>query len=446
MKYDRKALKLEAKSLIRETRPRAWLVTLVFLLLAVLLPNLVSNLVNPVRQILPSVLDDLANMSKHGQTPDDLWLFTVTGQAVSGGVLMLFVSILLALYTIVMDFGYVAWAVRVFRRQRTGMGDLFSGFSVAGKAIGAQILSNIFLFLWMMLFYVVAILLTVAGLWLFESVMQVEALAVLWYCLVVVGYIIVGLFLACRYSLVPYYVMTDPGLGVMGSIRASVASMKGNYIKKIVLRLSFLGWYLLECLIVFAVVLLGWSLVLLVGGTDWLEALVRAAQTTANQADAAALMSGGLYQVLTHLLLPMGAVVAAAWLVTLPIDLWLRSYVKVSDAGFFLTVTGQAVLVEDGEAWTPPAPANDAPADDAPRCAKCGAVLAPGSAFCTQCGAPTAEPAPVVETPAEPVVETPEEPVVEAPTETPEEPVEDAPATDVSPVVTPEDKPEDPAE
>ena len=138
--------------------------------------------------------------------------------------------------------------------------------------------------------------------------------------------------------------------------------------------------------------------------------------------------------------------VAAAWLVTLPIDLWLRSYVKVSDAGFFLTVTGQAVLVEDGEVWTPPAPADDAPAGDAPRCAKCGAVLAPGSSFCVQCGAPTAEPAPVVETPAEPVVETPEEPVVETPTETPEEPVEDAPATDVPQVATPEDKPEDPAE
>ena len=387
MRYDRKTLKLEAKGLIREARPRAWVVTLVFILLAMTLPQVIQGLLDPTRQILPQIAEEMEAMLRRGQEPDELWAAGAAGRMVSGGLLTMFVSVLLSLFS----YGYKGYALRLFRRQQTGVGDVFSGFPLAGRAIGTEIMTFIFTFLWVLLIALVCgVLGGVLSLVLDGAVLGVVS------TLLSLAASVLSFFVTLRYCLAPYFVMSDPDKGVFASITASKQTMRGNYLKKLVLDLSFLGWGLLLALIALVVASVGVAVVILNWAGDWLMELGRMAQVVADEQELQAWMVSNLGELIESVTGPMNVSLVVTWLACLPLGLWLYAYQTVAEAGFFLTVTGRVVLAPDG---AEPAPA----AQPAP--------------FVMDPQPPVAEPPAPPQAPQPPAAPAPQPPVEVPPTE-----------------------------
>lgn len=119
--YDRKAFKQEAKQLMHASAPHFMLVALVYILLTTGLSYVVT------------------------------WL---TGSGPLAGVLSVFLNILVWLFSIVMAVGFANYALRLARREPTGMGSLFAAFSFSGRALGVQLLTALYIFLWSLLFIV----------------------------------------------------------------------------------------------------------------------------------------------------------------------------------------------------------------------------------------------------------------------------------------------------
>lgn len=352
MNYDRKALKLEAKKLIRETRPKVWVVTLIFVLLALVLPTLVKSVLNPIWTMLPQLYDSLADMFAAGKEPDELWALSVVGQVISNSVILLFFAVLFGLLSIVLTYGYKGYAIRVFLRRKTGMGDLFSGLPLAGRAIGAEIMCGIFIFLWTLLIQLAGGLLQGLSVKLLGDALGLDWLAGLVNTAVWCAAIILRILVTLRYCLTPYFIMTED-LGVFEAITASKQTMRGHYGKLLVLGLSFLGWEALVLLIIGAVALVGFVTVLFTAGMPWLQGMEEASHYVMTQEQYVVFSLRSMAELLRDIMVPMGGVLALAWLVALPLSLWLRAYTTVAEAGFFLTITGQVRVVNDEEEEEP---------------------------------------------------------------------------------------------
>ncbi len=348
MNYDRKALKLEAKKLIRETRPKVWVVTLLFVLLALVLPTVVKSLLNPVWTMLPQFYDSMADMLAAGREPDELWALSVVGQVISGSVILLFLTVLFGLLSMVLTYGYKGYALRVFLRRQTGVGDLFSGLPLAGRVIGAEIMCGIFVFLWSLPILAAGEVIQALSLRLLVDVLGLEWLGALVSAAIGCATVILRLLVTLRYCLTPYFIMTED-LGVFEAITASKQTMRGHYGKLLVLELSFLGWEALVLLIIGAVAMVGFVAVLFTAGMPWLQGMEEASHYVMTQEQFLIFSLRSMAELLRDIMVPMGGVLALAWLVALPLDLWLRAYETVAEAGFFLTVTGQVRLVNGEE-------------------------------------------------------------------------------------------------
>lgn len=313
MNYDRKQLKLTAKEAVRSTVPKAWVVTLIYVLLAGVAVQVVNAVTpNPFAQFSAAIS---ASPETFADNPELMWR---VWSRIGGGTvaLSIFVSVLVSLYQTVMRYGYVGYCLKVWRREETAYGNIFSGFSIAGRAIGASIMVGIFTFLWcipLMIGYMGLILLAVA---LADASMALGILGII----AALVFLIVGvLCISYRYCLTAYYQMNEPEMGVFEAITASKRSMRGNIRRRLVLDLSFLGWELLLGCIVWLVVFVGLMLVL-AGNTAALSAGIDPAAIWA---------TAGIPGVL---------VLALSWLASLPLSLWLNAYMGVANAGFFLFV------------------------------------------------------------------------------------------------------------
>ena len=334
MEYNRKALKLEAKALNRETKPKAWLVTLIFLLLTSLLPTLINGLVshNIYRDLLPQAMDRMEQIMRQGAEVDAFWMPEMTGGIIGGGLLATFISVLFTLFTVVLSYGYYNYSLRLFRRQKVGMGSIFSAFPKAGRVIGTEIMIAIFIGLWMFLVALAGGVLIGVGVTVFGELLKLQWLAVVWSVLMSVVMTFFGCFISFRYCLAPYFILSDPEMTVFDAITTSKRTMKGNYIKRFVYELSFLGWEMLMGFIIYLVVAAGGVVTILVAGRDLLPAL-----SGASSAQTVTIMR----QLLEASFYPMLFVMLAAVLVVLPLLLWLQAYKNTADAGFFLAVTGK---------------------------------------------------------------------------------------------------------
>ena len=112
MEIHRKALKDRAKQTMRQNVPSAWLVALLFW-------GLTTGVSN---------LSDLAG-------------FTTNLASSSYGVQFfpLFFTLLLTLYSVVMDFGYKIWCLRAWRRDEANFATLIDGFGMAGQVLMMEI-------------------------------------------------------------------------------------------------------------------------------------------------------------------------------------------------------------------------------------------------------------------------------------------------------------------
>ncbi len=126
---DRRALKREAKELIRTARVSPIRFTLFFFAIA-----LVLDLIDSA----------LTNITDTG--------FSVAFLSIS------FISILIALIARVLDAGYLCYCLGVHRREEMPYESLFDSFAFAGKVIALTIVEGFFVFLWSLLLVVPGII------------------------------------------------------------------------------------------------------------------------------------------------------------------------------------------------------------------------------------------------------------------------------------------------
>lgn len=199
---DRKFLKGRAKEWMRAARPAFWQVTLIYLLATSVLSELVSS-------VLPG--QDLLRQAENYLTSGNLEQAEHLIQQLfrgNTGLILIFASVLLSLYSLVVDYGYMSYSLGVVRGQNPGYGEPFSRFYMAGKIIGAQLLMLLFTFLWSMLF------------------------------------VIPGIIAAYRYQMIPYILLDDPDCPIMEAFRRSKQLMQGRKWELFVLEMSFFLWIL----------------------------------------------------------------------------------------------------------------------------------------------------------------------------------------------------------
>lgn len=205
---NRKMLKDQSKSWMKNAKPAVWLVVLVYMLATNLLPGVVDSLM-PYTAELSEVLAYV----EMGDTYTAVNMLTEILTSPTG-YLMLFVSIAVSLFTTVVGWGYKSYSLSMVRGQNPGYGEVFSRFYMAGKIILALILEVVYVCLWSMLF------------------------------------IIPGIVAAYRYRMVVYVLLDDPDCPVMEAFTRSKLLMMGRKKELFMLDLSFFGWQVLAELIV----------------------------------------------------------------------------------------------------------------------------------------------------------------------------------------------------
>lgn len=277
MEIHRKALKDRAKQTMRQNVPSAWLVALLF-----------WGLTTGV-----STLSDLAG-------------FTTNLAASSYGVQFfpLFFTLLLTLYSVVMDFGYKIWCLRAWRRDEANFATLIDGFGMAGQVLMMEIHIFVRLFGWCLLPMVPATV-------IISSVNSLEVMVLLMelFTFALIPYLY---FIRLRYALTPYLLMDRPERDAAAAVRESVNLMRGWKMELFKLDLSFLGWYVLE-----------WGLTILAQVIFLIPTLLGILQSGATPETLLALAAGTTAGSLVGLLL------------CLPVELWLLPYTGLARAGFY---------------------------------------------------------------------------------------------------------------
>ena len=277
MEIHRKALKDRAKQTMRQNVPSAWLVALLFW-------GLTTGVSN---------LSDLAG-------------FTTNLAASSYGVQFfpLFFTLLLTLYSVVMDFGYKIWCLRAWRRDEANFATLIDGFGMAGQVLMMEIHIFVRLFGWCLLPMVPATV-------IISSVNSLEVMVLLMelFTFALIPYLY---FIRLRYALTPYLLMDRPERGAAAAVQESVNLMRGWKMELFKLDLSFLGWYALE-----------WGLTILAQVIFLIPTLLGILQSGATPETLLTLAAGTTAGSLVGLLL------------CLPVELWLLPYTGLARAGFY---------------------------------------------------------------------------------------------------------------
>ena len=128
------------------------------------------------------------------------------------GLLGTFISILTGLMSMVLASGFVMYCMAIRRGERAEYLTLFDGFSFTGKIIALNIVINLFVFLWSMLF------------------------------------VFPGIIAYYRYSFALYNLYEDPEIDIMEALNLSKRQTQGYKMELFKLDLSYMGWILLSIL------------------------------------------------------------------------------------------------------------------------------------------------------------------------------------------------------
>lgn len=205
---NRGLLKEQSKEWMRSAQPPFWQAALLYLLVTATLPDVVQRFL-PGQQMLQEASNYLSN----GQPEMAEYLVWQVFQG-STGLTLIFVTVLLGLLSMVVNYGYVGYSLDVVRGRSPACTEVFSRFYMAGKIIAAELLMALFVFLWSLLF------------------------------------VIPGIIALYRYWMIPYILMDDPDCTVLEAFRRSKELMRGRKWEAFVLGLSFFLWILAaSCLI-----------------------------------------------------------------------------------------------------------------------------------------------------------------------------------------------------
>lgn len=263
MSLDCKLIKSTAKQRVKEAIPNPRTITLVYYLLSVGLP------------VLNSAFLAVS--------------FNVSGL---GSTIGMFLSVVIGLVVFILSFGYMKYALALWRQEETGLSMLFSAVSHFVPVLLLSLMIGVLSFAWLIgislvLTLVGAILATIVGDWILYVLM--------------IPCFLLYFNKMLNYTLAFFVILDQPEIGVMNAIRTSKTMMKGRKMALIRLMLSFIGW---SVLIVLLSALVG--------------AVVGAALGTSMDVDTLSFLSTIL-----------------AYLVTAPLTLWLMPYFYCTLAGFY---------------------------------------------------------------------------------------------------------------
>ena len=196
---DRVQLKLEAKAITKNARVSAYLFTLLYLVIIMVLEGLDWLASGGMMAEYAYLYGDLEMME----------LFQYLPRLSLPPVAITFISIVISLVSAILGTGYILYTMNVRKGLETPYATLFDGFLFAGKVILLQIVMGIFVFLWSLLF------------------------------------IIPGIIAGYRYRFALYNLCENPEMGVMEAIRLSKQQTMGFKLDLFVLDLTFIGWGIL---------------------------------------------------------------------------------------------------------------------------------------------------------------------------------------------------------
>ncbi|MEG0597600.1 MAG: DUF975 family protein [Oscillospiraceae bacterium] len=304
MNFNRYETKMRAKEAIRQTKPKAMWVTLIYLLLTSLVTMVLGFLTpNPALQMVQMELANGGSLPPEAMT--DLLLQSVAPAFGIG----LFFSILVGLFSMVMQYGYCGYCIKVFRHEEAGFGTLFNGFGIAGKVVGSGIMVGIFTSLWTLAVMVPTMIAIGLIVYVLDSPFAVFLVA-----LIYIAMLVAVLIITLRYAMVPYILMDNGDVGVFAAINQSKELMRGHIKELFVLQISFIGWYLLYALIVYIALFAGIFITFFAMG---------------GMVDAQSILQMGGFVVM------MFGMILLGFLLSLPLMMWLTSYVGVATAGFY---------------------------------------------------------------------------------------------------------------
>ena len=205
MGYNRPEAKALAKQAMRTTYPHPMLVTLVYVLLASVLTNMVSKLVtNPFGAFYLYVLDRSYDI-------EDLIRVLLVPRTVAA---FLVIQLLITVYQWIMSFGYTSYVLRMARNEQPNCWNLLDGFRTIGRAFLVYLLIYIFTTLWSLLFLVPAFIVMLV------SALGGPMLMFLALLLVIAGAIL-SVIVTYRYRLAVYFLLDNPEMGALAAITES---------------------------------------------------------------------------------------------------------------------------------------------------------------------------------------------------------------------------------
>lgn len=233
MTIDRKQLKTEAKQAMSAARPAPYWVTLALLAIMLILSVLTMSLDGTLTAVRTMYAGALEGRLVYAEPR------AVGG--LTGWVLGLAVQIM----TLELSVGFLLYALRVWRRQKAGVGDLFDAFGVFFQAIWIQLLPSLLVSLWTMVY-----VLPVSTI--------IMATGQTWWALVGLPLIIPAVRAMYSYRLATYIMLDNPGVSCWQCVQMSRQIMQGHRWEAFVLDLSFLGWALLCAVPVAGLILMVW--------------------------------------------------------------------------------------------------------------------------------------------------------------------------------------------
>ena len=195
-------LKAGARKLIYENSPGLFFISIVYIFFATVVFEFSFRIPFGI------VLQEMTNQLAVGELPDISVVYK--GFRPIG----LISALLLSLLRPVFEVGYISYCLKTSRIQPTELKDIFKGFLFFTKILSIFILTTTIVFLWSLLF------------------------------------IIPGIVASLKYRLAYYILLDDPRKSVFQCITESRLLMHGRKLDLLIIDISFLGWYLLEIIVI----------------------------------------------------------------------------------------------------------------------------------------------------------------------------------------------------
>ena len=311
MEYNRAALKQEVKNDLRNTRPKAIIVSLVYLLLTFALTlivevgqmpltNTISSFVLDFQWLMEGVGGGFGNERELLLALDSMDLFDrLEDIVVFSSVFGLISSVI----NWTLTYGYEGYCLSMIRRKDPGFARLLCAFPKWGWVLLTGFLVGLFTTLWTILICILAVLAIVVILLLVEGSWGVTLSIV-----IMVAAMVWMVNITLRYSMANY-ILLDEKVDSLEAISRSKDMMRGRKWHLFVLELSFIGWLLLAGVI---------------GSVAGGIASLVVALFSADPYAAMSGLSGGSI-----------AVTVVTELALLPLMMWLQPYMVGSTAKFY---------------------------------------------------------------------------------------------------------------